>query len=167
MASYGCFSIQNKSKSTSHQPPVTSHGSFIVSFTRHQSPGIQAWIKSLGISYRSPVIQSPAIQAMIKSLGIYLSGHCYGLLVTPSITSTSVRSLCRIISDSNRATVTSTSVRSLCQIISDFTGQQLRVLVSGHCVALLVTPTGQQLRVLVSGHCVELLVTSPGNSYEY
>ena len=61
----------------------------------------------------------------------------------------------------------STSVRSLCRIISDFTGQQLRVLVSGHCVALLVTPTGQQLWVLVSGHCVELLVTSLGNSYEY
>ena len=46
----------------------------------------------------------------------------------------------------------STSVRSLCRIISDFTGQQLRVLVSGHCVELLVTSPGKQLRVLVSGH---------------
>ena len=71
VASYGCFSIQNKSKSTSHQSPVTSHRSFIVSFTRHQSPGIQAWIKSPGISYQSPVIQSPVIQARIKSPGIY------------------------------------------------------------------------------------------------
>ena len=56
--------------------------------------------------------------------------------------STSIRSLCHIISDSYRATVTSTSVRSLCRIISDFTEQQLQVLVSGHCDALLVTPTG-------------------------
>ena len=105
MASYGCLSIQNKSV---HQAPVTSHWSFIISFTRHQSPGIQAWIKSPGIPYQSPVIQSPGIQAGIKSPGIYhpvnyarvlVSGHCDGLLVTP-------------------------------------TRQQLRVLVSDHCVAL-------------------------------
>ena len=37
VASYGCFSIQNKSKSTSHQSPVTSHQSFIVSFTSHRA----------------------------------------------------------------------------------------------------------------------------------
>ena len=78
--------------------------------------------------------------------------------------STSVWSLCRIISDSYRAAVRSTSVWSLCHIISDsyqatvtstirdFTGQQLQVLVSGHCVELLVTSPGKQLRVLVSGH---------------
>ena len=76
-----------------------------------------------------------------------MSGHCDGLLVTPSIMSTSVRSLCRIISDSYRALVTSTSVRSLCRIISDFTEQQLRVLVSSHCVALLVTPIEHLIRL--------------------
>ena len=159
MASYGCLSIQNKSLS----PPVTGHQSPVIHCQLHQSPGIQAWIKSPGISYRSS--RHDKITGHLSR--VLVSGHSDGLLVTPSITSTSVRSLCRIISDSYWATVMSTSVRSLCRIISDFTGQQLRVLVSGHCVAILVTPTGQQLRVLVSGHCVELLVTSLGNSYGY
>ena len=129
-------------KITGHFLPVTGHQSSSHRSSRHDKiTGHLSWV--------------------------LVSGHCDGLLVTPSITSTSVRSLCCIISDSYRATVTSTSVRSLCRIISDFTRQQLRVLVSSHCVALLVTPTGQQLRVLVSGHCVELLVTSLGNSYKY
>ena len=149
-------------------PPVTGHQSPVIHCQLHQSPGIQAWIKSRGISYRSSSHRSSRHDKITGHLSrVLVSGHCDGLLVTPSITSTSVRSLCCIISDSYRATVTSTSVRSLCRIISDFTRQQLRVLVSSHCVALLVTPTGQQLRVLVSGHCVELLVTSLGNSYEY
>ena len=149
-------------------PSVTGHQSPVIHCQLHQSPvtGHPGMDKITG--HFLPVTGHPVTghPGMIKSR-VLVSGHCDGLLVTPSITSTSVRSLCRIISDSYRATVTSTSVRSLCQIISDFTGQQLRVLVSGYCVALLVTPTGQQLRVLVSGHCVELLVTSLGNSYEY
>ena len=159
MASYGCLSIQNKSKSTSHQSPVTSHRSFIICFTRHQSPGIQAWIKSPGIPYQSPVTSHPvtghpgkdkitghlSFSQLFKGTSVWSLWGITSYSCRATVTSTSVRSLCRIISDSYRVTVKSTSVRSLCRIISDFTGQQVRVLVSGHCVALLVTPTGQQL----------------------
>ena len=154
-------------------PPVNGHQSPVIHCQLHQAPvtGHPGMDKITGHFLPvtgHPVTGHPGNDKITGHLSrVLVSGHCDGLLVTPSITSTSVRSLCRIISDSYRATVTSTSVRSLCRIISDFTGQQLRVLVSGHCVALLVTPTGQQLRVLVSGHCVELLVTSLGNSYEY
>ena len=121
-----------------HQAPVTRHPG-MDKITGHFLPVTGHWSSSHWSSRHDKITGHLS--------WVLVSSHCDGLLVTTSITSTSVRSLCRI--------------------ISDFTGQQLQVLVSGHCVALLVTPTGQQLQVLVSGHCVELLVTSLGNSYEY
>ena len=82
-------------------------------------------------NYRSPVIQSLGIQAGIKSPGIYhpvnysqvlVSGHCDGLLVTPT-----GQQLRLLVSD-HCVTLLVTS-----------TGQQLRILVSIHYVELLVT----------------------------
>ena len=87
VASYGCFSIQNKSV---HQSPVTSHRSFIVSFTRHQSPvtrhpGMDKITGHFLPVTGHPVTGYPGNDKITGHLSrVVVSGHCVGLLVTPT-----------------------------------------------------------------------------------
>ena len=112
-------------------PPVTSHRSFIVSFTRHQSPvtGHPGMDKITGHFLPvtgHPVTSHPGNDKITRHLSrVLVSGHCDGLLVTP--TGHQLRVL--------------VSGHCVALLVTP-TGQQLQVLVSGHCVELLVTSPG-------------------------
>ena len=125
VASYGCFSIQNKS--TSHRSPVTGHSLSASPGTRHQSPvtGHPGMDKITGHFLPvtgHPVTGHPGTGHLSRVL---VSGHCDGLLVTP--TGHQLRVL--------------VSGHCVALLVTP-TGQQLRVLVSSHCVELLVTSPG-------------------------
>ena len=75
---------------TSHRSPITGHSLSASPGTSHQSLGIQAWINSPGISYQSPVTGHPVTghpgkDKITRHLSrVLVSGHCDGLLVTPT-----------------------------------------------------------------------------------